>query len=47
MVKACQDPFLYLERRAYLTALGDALAGVESARVTLAKALHRLGREAA
>jgi hypothetical protein len=33
------DPLLYLERKAYLSALADILAGVESARVALAKAL--------
>ena len=36
------DPLLYLERNAYRGAIQDALAGVEKARVTLAKALHRL-----
>jgi hypothetical protein len=39
------DPLLYLERKAYLGAVQDALAGVEGARVTLAKALQRIGRE--
>jgi hypothetical protein len=34
-----------LERRAYLGAIRDALAGVEGARVVLAKARHRLERE--
>jgi hypothetical protein len=37
--KECNDPLLYLERRAYLGAIRDALAGVEEARV-LAKARH-------
>lgn len=36
------DPLLYLERRAYLEAVQTALAGVETARVTLARALQRL-----
>jgi len=40
--KACKDPPLYLERKAYLNAIQDALAGVESARVVLAKACQRL-----
>jgi hypothetical protein len=31
-----------LERRAYLNAIGDALAGVDGARVTLAKAVWRI-----
>lgn len=40
--KAGDDPLLYVERRAYLNAILDALAGVEAARVTLAKARERL-----
>ncbi len=36
------DPLLYLERKAYLGAIQDALAGVESARVLLAKVCQRL-----
>lgn len=40
--KAGDDPLLYVERRAYLNAIQDALAGVEAARVTLAKARERL-----
>jgi hypothetical protein len=36
------DPLLYLERKAYINAIQDALAGVESARVALAKALQRI-----
>ena len=47
VIKDAEDPLLYLERKAYLTALQDALAGVESARVVLAKALHRLEGRAA
>jgi hypothetical protein len=43
--KACNDPLLYLERKAYLGAIQDALAGVEAARVTLAKVGQRLERE--
>jgi hypothetical protein len=35
-------PLLYRERRAYLEGIRQALGGVESARVTLAKALRRL-----
>jgi len=42
--KACDDPLLYLERKAYLNAVQDALAGVESARVVLVKACQRLER---
>ena len=43
--KACNDPLLYLERKAYLKAIQDALAGTEAARVALAKARQRLERE--
>jgi hypothetical protein len=43
--KECDDPLLYRERRAYLGAIRDALAGVEAARVVLAKARQRLERE--
>jgi hypothetical protein len=43
--KECNHPLLYLERWAYLGAIRDALAGVEEARVVLAKARQRLGRE--
>lgn len=44
--KEGNDPLLYLERRAYLTAVQDALAGVETARVVLAQALQRIGGDA-
>jgi hypothetical protein len=44
LVKAADDPLLYLERKAYLTAIQDALAGVEGARVALARARQRLER---
>lgn len=43
--KAGDDPLLYTERRAYLNAIQDALAGVEAARVTLARARGRLSNE--
>jgi hypothetical protein len=42
IIKEGNDPLLYLERREYVSAMGDALAGVETARVALAKALHRI-----
>jgi hypothetical protein len=45
LVQQAADPLLYLALKAYLGALGDALAGVEDARVTLAKALQRIDRE--
>jgi hypothetical protein len=47
VVKDGEDPLLYVERRDYLRALQDALAGVGSARVVLARALHRLEGRAA
>ena len=40
--KEGNDPLLYLERRAYLNAIQDALAGVEAARVVLARANQRM-----
>jgi hypothetical protein len=40
--KAANDPLLYVERKEYLGAIQDALAGVEAARVVLAKARQRL-----
>ncbi len=43
--KKGDDPLLYLERQAYLGAIQDALAGVESARVILARARQRLESE--
>jgi len=36
------DPLLYLERKAYLRAIQDALAGIETARVVLARARQRI-----
>jgi hypothetical protein len=40
------DPLLYPERKAYLKGIQDALAGVEAARVVLAKARRRLEDDA-
>lgn len=42
--KACNDPLLYLERKIYLSAIQDALAGVEAARVILVKVSQRLDK---
>jgi hypothetical protein len=42
IIRTAEDPMLYLERRAYLMAIVNALSGVEAARVTLAKATQRL-----
>jgi hypothetical protein len=36
------SPLLYVERRAYLKGIQDALAGIESARVILARARERM-----
>jgi len=36
------NPLLYLEHKAYLNAIQDALAGMESARVVLAQARQRI-----
>jgi hypothetical protein len=41
--RECADPLLYLERKAYLTAIQDALSGVEGARVTLRASALRFG----
>jgi hypothetical protein len=43
--KGANDPLLYLERRAYLNAIQDALAGLEEARVVLARAVQRISAE--
>jgi hypothetical protein len=40
--RGAQDILLYRERKQYLGAINDALAGVEAARVTLARAVRRL-----
>lgn len=42
IIMECDDPLLYCERRDYVRALDEAVAGVEGARVTLAKALARM-----
>jgi len=39
------DPLLYAERQAYLAAVFDAIRGLEAARVALARAAQRMGRE--
>lgn len=43
--KGGNDPLLYLERRSYLNAMQDALAGLEEARVVLARAIQRASAE--
>jgi hypothetical protein len=42
VIREANDPLLYLERLRYLQALGEAIAGVETARITLAGALGRI-----
>ena len=42
LLRGAFSPLLYQERRAYLDALQDAIAGAEAARVVLAEALHRM-----
>jgi hypothetical protein len=41
-LKEGNDPLLYRERRLYLKGIQDALAGVETARATLAGAARRM-----
>jgi hypothetical protein len=43
-VSKADDPLLYVERQEYLAGLRAMLAGLESARVALAKARQRLER---
>jgi hypothetical protein len=40
--KEGNDPLLYAERRAYLSAIQNALSGIEDARVVLSRARLRL-----
>jgi hypothetical protein len=40
--KPCNDPLLYVERKAYLGAIRDALAGAEAARIVLAGVVRRM-----
>jgi hypothetical protein len=42
VLQEVDDPLLYLERKAYIRAIEDALSGVELARVTLARARQRI-----
>jgi hypothetical protein len=42
VIRAADDPLLYLERQAYLAALRDGIAGLEDARVILARARQRM-----
>jgi hypothetical protein len=41
-VAKADDPMLYVERKQYLAAMRRVQAGVENARIVLAKARHRL-----
>jgi hypothetical protein len=47
LIDQLDDPFPFVGRRAYLKATREALAGVETARVVLAKATQRRGAEPA
>ena len=40
--KKCDDPLLFLERKAYLDAMQNGLANLDGARVVLAQARQRL-----
>lgn len=42
LVRQANDPMLYVERKAYLSAMHDALDGIDDARVALVKACQRL-----
>jgi hypothetical protein len=42
LIGDADDPLLYLERLAYVEALRGAVAGLEGARVALARALQRI-----
>jgi hypothetical protein len=42
LIREADDPLLYLERQDYLAALREAVGWLEGARVTLARALHRI-----
>jgi hypothetical protein len=42
LIREADDPLLYVERKAYLGALGRVLSGVEEARVALARVRQRL-----
>jgi hypothetical protein len=44
LMRQGDDPLLYLERQEYLLALQGAIAGLETARVVLARARQRLER---
>ena len=46
VIGAADDPLLYLERQAYLAALRDGIAGLEAARVILARARQRMEADA-
>jgi hypothetical protein len=42
IIRQGNDPLLYRDRRDYMKALGEAISGLETARIVLAKAKHRL-----
>jgi hypothetical protein len=42
VIREGNDPLLYLERQAYVAGLHDAIYGLESARVMLARGVYRI-----
>jgi hypothetical protein len=46
ILRSGDDPLLAVERRAYLNGIHDALAGVEAARVVLARVMERFELQA-
>ncbi len=42
LVQKADDPLLYRERKGYLEAIQDAIAGLETARVMLAQGVQRI-----
>jgi hypothetical protein len=42
LLRACQDPLLYADRRDYLKAIGPATVAINEARVVLPRAGQRL-----
>jgi hypothetical protein len=41
IIRECDDPLLFVERRGYLKAIGDSIARIETARVVLVSAALR------
>jgi hypothetical protein len=43
LVKTCEDPLLYVERRDYMKAIRSAAASLGEARIVLVKVRQRMG----